>query len=150
MTSRTLTPRIWSHPAVLDLGVFDPEHLESELIKAGVNVLAVVQSFDPEEKRIQFNFPSKLTEYMTFGLPILIVAPEYASAALWVRTEGQEAVAALITRAEPEAFLQTLTRLKLAQARQNLAKSMGQIARFYSPEVLNRRFQNALLEAIKV
>lgn len=86
-TLRTIAAQVWRHPAVTDLGALDPDHVEPALMQAGVNVLCVVQSFDPLEARIRLNFPSKLTEYMMLRLPILVVAPEYASVPLWLAEE---------------------------------------------------------------
>lgn len=145
-TPRTIAPRIWTHPAVSDLGEVEPENLMAKLLGEGVNVLAVIQSFDAAERLIKFNFPSKLTEYMTFGLPILVAAPEYASASLWLQQEKDAAV--LITRPQAEAFVEPLARLQRAGERLALANKMGEIAKRYDPRLLHDQFENALLAAI--
>ena len=72
-------------------------------LRAEADVLFLPVSFDPkEESNTRLAFPSKLTEYTASGLPILIHAPQYASASLWARehdgaaaTVGSEAEEAL-------------------------------------------------------
>jgi len=143
---RTIAKQVFIHPAVSDLGAIDPEKLDGAMMEAGVNVLAVVQSFDPNEKRIKYNFPSKLTEYMMFGLPILMVAPDYASVPLWLKNQGD--VGILVTREERDAFKQPLARLQRATERHALAVRIRDCAQSYSPEFLHGRFEEALLATL--
>lgn len=141
-TPHTVASKIWRHPAVVLLGALAPNEVLSRLLAAGVNVLSVVQSFDPADRVIQFNFPSKLTEYMTFGLPILVVAPDYASVPLWLAEEPGAAV--LVMRPETEAFAEPLARLSRAEERLSLARATAVAASRYSPGHLRALFEDGL------
>lgn len=145
-TLRTVAAAVWRHAAVTDLGMLDPERVESSLLQAGVNALLAVQSFDPADRLIQYNFPSKLTEYMMFGLPILIAAPEYASVARWLTKEPSAAT--LVPRPDADAFSEVLTRLGQASERWALAKATAEVAQRYTPDRLSNLFEDSLLEAI--
>ncbi len=146
-TLRTVAARIWYHPAVTDLGPLAPEQVERGLADRGVNVLAVVQSFDPGETQIKYNFPSKLTEYMMYGLPILVVAPEYASTPLWLAEEPSAAI--LVTIPESGAFREPLMRLAQAGERFALARATGEVAQRFVAQQLSDLFERSLRQAIE-
>ena len=56
-TLRSSVARFWSHSAVCDLGRVPPNEVANVLQRAGVNVLGVVQSFDPQDERaFRLNF----------------------------------------------------------------------------------------------
>jgi glycosyltransferase involved in cell wall biosynthesis len=53
-------------------------------MRAEADVLFVPMSFAPEDRaNMSLCFPSKLTDYTSAGLPILIYGPEYSSAVRW-------------------------------------------------------------------
>ena len=147
-TPHTVAAKVWHHPAVTLLGALAPDEVLGRLLAEGVNVLSVVQSFEPSERVIQFNFPSKLTEYMTFGLPVLVVAPDYASVPLWLAEEPGAAV--LVTRPEIEAFAEPLGRLSRAEERLSLASATAAIASRYSSDHLSSLFEEGLRRVMAV
>jgi hypothetical protein len=145
-TPRSMMPRIWRHPAVLDLGGLPPDAVRPAFMAAGVNVLAVVQNFDPIDlDAFRLNFPSKLTEYTRFGLPILVVAPKSSSAALWIMRNSDAGI--LVHRPTINDISAAIQRLKIASERQKLAIGVSVAAAEFDPEVLQRRFEAALLQA---
>ena len=55
-------------------------------LRADADVLFVPMSFDPADRsNMRMSFPSKLTDYTTVGLPLLICGPEDCSAVRWAR-----------------------------------------------------------------
>jgi len=145
-TSRKSRRPVWSHPAVTDLGQVSPERVGALFRQAGVNALAVVQSFDPlDERAFRFNFPSKLTEYSTFGLPLLIVAPESASAVTWARARGDVAV---ISSESPSELTRAVNRLLDPDARFELARAFYNVAVEFAPDRLQTAFEGAISSAL--
>ena len=56
----------------------------AERLRSQVDVLVVPMSFAPQDRpNMEVSFPSKLTDYTSVGLPILIVGPRYCSAVRW-------------------------------------------------------------------
>ena len=77
-------------------------------------------SFDPIDRdNMRLCFPSKLTEYTAAGLPLLVYAPIYSSAARWV--EENQLSAELVTEENPEKLDCAIDKLKLASYRNTLA-----------------------------
>lgn len=75
-----------SRPNVFDKGFLSPTYLR-KYFQENIDVVLIPQSFTPAHKGLmKTNFPSKLLEACSFGLPILIVAPHYASAYQWAKT----------------------------------------------------------------
>jgi hypothetical protein len=141
-SSRNTMNRVWTHPAVIDLGSLAPEQVRQAFVDAGVNVLAVVQSFDPQDERaFRYNFPSKLTEYSTFGLPLLIVAPVSASAFVWA---GKHANVAAVTTNLAEGLTETVHSLNNAGTRASLAENFYKAAMEFDPEKQQAIFEAAL------
>ncbi|MGA3310593.1 MAG: glycosyltransferase [Xanthobacteraceae bacterium] len=142
-TDRNLTPPVWQHPAVQDLGALRPDEVLSRFTAAGVNAVAVIQSFDPAERRaFRLNFPSKLAEYATFGLPVLVVAPDDASASLWLK--DRPGVAILVDGLVPAQFAAAVERLRDADSRRQLAENIHAAAMEFDPATLHQRFETAL------
>ncbi len=145
-TPRDSLSAIFSHPVVSDLGALPPAEVRTRLLGAGVNVLAVVQSFAAEDERaFRFNFPSKLTEYATYGLPVLVVAPEASSAAVWSRkTPG---AALLVGDGCKNELRLAVRRLNTATERRLLANGFYSAASSFDPALLQRKFEDALIRA---
>ena len=136
----------WSHSAVIDLGCVPPDKVGEVFQRAEVNALAVVQNFDPRyEREFRYNFPSKLTEYTTFGLPLLIVGPESASAVTWARARAEVAV---ISSDSPTELRAAVKRLADPRARFELAKAFQRCAVEFVPERLQALFEDAIESAI--
>jgi hypothetical protein len=90
-------------------------------------------------------FPSKLADYTAIGLPVLVWAPRYSSAARWV-TENQGA-AELITDPDPTALREPIIRLKNPEYAAKIA-SAGVAAgiRDFSATTIRKRFMDALVD----
>lgn len=97
----------------------------NELIKRlheEVDVLFLPMSFDAIDRSyMEINFPSKLADYTAAGLPLLIQAPAYASAARW--TVDNPGVAELVTTPEPSVLASVVQRLSSPAHRLALGKS---------------------------
>jgi hypothetical protein len=75
-----------------------------------VDALFVPMSFDPRERpNMEIAFPSKLTDYTSVGLPILIYGPPYCSAARWAKEN--RGIAELVETEDGDALLQAIERL---------------------------------------
>ncbi len=145
-TSREILPRLWTHPAVHDLGFLAPEQVSGALMKEGANVLAVVQSYAPSDSHaFKHNFPSKLTEYATFGLPLLVVAPEGSSAAIWTRQNPGSAL--LVENLSDVECEMVISNLQNADSRKKLAQGFHEAAKVFEPQKLQGIFEEALLRA---
>src|SRR5690606_21206525 len=80
----------------VDIVPFRPvDALHRDLI-ATADAMYLPMSFAPEDRdNVELCFPSKLTDYTVAGLPILVRAPAYGTAAHWAQT--YQSAAALIT-----------------------------------------------------
>lgn len=141
-SSRNVMPRIWTHPAILDLGQVHPQHVREVFHLEGVNVLGVVQSFAPNDQRaFRLNFPSKLTEYSTFGLPLLIVAPKVASASAWASARDGVAVIASDLSGSLKV---AINKLNNSEVRQQLARNFFEAASEFDPDKAQAIFYDAI------
>jgi hypothetical protein len=141
-SSRRAFPKLWSHPAVLDFGQLAPDKVKGTFLEAGVNVLGVIQSFDPaDERAFRFNFPSKLVEYGTFGLPLLIIAPETASAVTWAKSKGSVAAIATDLGAGLD---EVVKQLSTPEARYSLAVEFFEASADFDPCHSQAIFEKAL------
>ena len=108
----------------------------------------VVMSFDARlARRMITSFPSKLTEAMQLGLPIVIWGPEYCSAVQWARG-GERALC--VTDPNPLALRRTLEELAASRSDQErLAKSAREAAAGdFNYEQIQAQFLAALRRAI--
>ena len=108
------------------------------------DTVLVVMSFDAAlRRRMTTSFPSKLTEAMQLGLPVVIWAPEYCSAVQWAR-QGNRALC--VTDPNPSVFRRALEELAASPAEQErLAKSAQDAAAGeFNPEGIQGQFMDAL------
>lgn len=71
-------------PSNIEFNDFVEQDKLREILYNKANSLLLVQNFEHSEKIAQMvNFPSKLTDYTLVGVPIVILAPKYASSAQW-------------------------------------------------------------------
>jgi len=107
---------------------------------ASADAFLVPMSFDPAlKRRMETSFPSKISEFAQFGVPLLIWAPSYASASIWCRESGAGLV---VADASPTALLNEAVRLaddtelwnKLAARVQHAA------AQTFNPEAIQANF----------
>lgn len=119
------------------LGVVDDEALERELMDA--DIAFVSQRYEGSE----FNIPSKLMNFMAYGLPILAAVNPTGEVARIVREAGAGWV---VDSSDPEAFPRQLGRLSAAGAE---IRERGAAARQYAEqhfvqEVFAERFEKVL------
>lgn len=143
-TNRNQFEKVFAHPAVIDLGLLAPDEVRKRFFESGVNVLSVIQSFAREDMRaFRVNFPSKLSEYSTYGLPVLVVAPESASASTWASDNpGAALVVHTVDRYEMEIAVR---RLRNAQERRAFAQAMRAAANAFDPDLMQGQFEKALI-----
>ena len=93
-----------------EIAAFRPvSELHEDLINS-VDALYLPMSFAPEDRaNVELCFPSKLADYTVAGLPILVRAPQYGTAAQWARENPS--AAALITDEHPRAIQQIVAKL---------------------------------------
>jgi len=116
-----------------------------EVMRLEAHALLLPWTFEPNEVvELSLSFPSKLTDYMATGLPILVWGPRDNPVDAWMKEVPETMVG--ITDALPESFLQALAslagdkgrRLKFGQ------RSLAAGKRFFSPDVAARKFEAAL------
>lgn len=75
-----------------DLGYAPPGEIVS-VLRAHADALLVAETFDPlHHDSVAYNFPSKLSDYCAAGLPIIVWAPPYSTAARWARENPEAAI----------------------------------------------------------
>ena len=80
-------------------------------LRADADVLFLPMTFAATERdNMSVSFPSKLVDYTALGLPILVHAPRYSSAARWAK--GHEMVAEVVETPGPGDLATALRRLK--------------------------------------
>jgi glycosyltransferase involved in cell wall biosynthesis len=108
----------------------------------------VVMSFDAAlSRRMLTSFPSKLTEAMQLGLPVVVWGPKYSSAVQWAR-RGNRALC--VTDPNPLAVRRVLEELAVSPFEQErLAKSAREAAAGdFNHERIQAQFMAALRRAI--
>jgi glycosyltransferase involved in cell wall biosynthesis len=103
-------------------GLIPSEHL-MDLLRERADALFAPMSFDPADRdRMEIGFPSKLTDYTSVGLPLLIYGPPYCSAVQW---SGQNLGAAeVVSEEDSGALASAVSRLAHdAEYRMSLAKN---------------------------
>jgi glycosyltransferase involved in cell wall biosynthesis len=124
---------------------FLPSATLMERLREEVDVLFVPMSFAPEDRpNTEICFPSKLTDYTSVGLPLLIYGPDYCSAVRWARQNP--CVAELVTQPEFEPLFGAVQRLsRSAETRWQLAQSaLTAGEKFFSHHSAMMLFQSAL------
>ena len=122
-------------------GVLDAESLDRELRQAALGVVS--QRPDVAE----FNLPSKLMNYMAYGLPVLASVRPDSETARIVHHSGAGWVA---DANDPDAFADTAARLlddPAALDRASAAARAFALAHFH-PRTVAERFEQVLLEAV--
>jgi hypothetical protein len=134
-----------SRPGVIDCGFTTPDKLRRYLA-AEVDAILIPQGFEHEYRTLlETCFPSKLPEAVRMGLPMLIVAPDYGSAARW----GREHL-------PPDFVISELSASNLAKALRVLGDEQGwrrgrdavaKAAAMFEPDLLQSQFEAALKNA---
>jgi glycosyltransferase involved in cell wall biosynthesis len=135
---------------VVELRGFVPTPEEAwEGVKRDCDVL-VFPYLDPPglmERMYSIHFPSKLTEYLAAGLPIVMVGPEAATGVRWARSHPQAVY--LLDASAPESWSAEFERLASeAELRSLLAHGALEAAvRDFDPLAIREKFRSALREA---
>ena len=134
-------------PAVRDVGELTAPDVRNYFSR-NADVMVVPQSFAPEERSlVATNFPSKLVDASRFGLPVLVIAPPYASAARWAQRVPQ--AVELAGDYGAASMARAITRLADADVRMQLARNLGSVAATqFAPDAIHGVFERALQEAI--
>ena len=131
-------------------GVYHPFIPPNQLMEAvqSYQAVLVVMSFDAAlRRRMTTSFPSKLTEAMQLGLPVVVWGPEYCSAVQWARRADG---ALCVTDPNPSVFRRALEELATSPSNQErLAKSAREAAAGeFNPELIQAQFMDVLRRAI--
>jgi glycosyltransferase involved in cell wall biosynthesis len=131
-------------------GVYHPFIPSKQLMETlhCYGAVLVVMSFDATlTRRMITSFPSKLTEAMQLGLPVVIWGPEYCSAVQWARKRDR---ALCVTDPNPSELRRALEELAASPSKQErLAKSArGAAAAEFNPARIQEQFMNVLRRAI--
>jgi colanic acid biosynthesis glycosyl transferase WcaI len=125
------------------LGMVDDEQLEHELTSA--DVALVSQRYDGSE----FNIPSKLMNFMAYGLPVLAAVNPSGEVARIVRESGAGWV---VDSSDPDAFPRSAARLTsaagAAEIRGRAVRAREYAAEHFSQTGFAARFEQTLLSAI--
>ena len=106
-------------------------------------------SFDAAmQRRMSTSFPSKLTEAVQLGLPIVIWGPEHCSAVQWAR-RGDRALC--VTNPNPSTLRRRLEELAGSQSEQEglAARARDAAEGDFNPERIQAQFIAALQQAIR-
>jgi glycosyltransferase involved in cell wall biosynthesis len=103
----------------------------------------------PEDGHVELyrtHFPSKLTEYLALGMPVIVSGPEYATGVRWAARNPKACVC--MELANPAEWRAMLVRLcndsdwRLALASGALSAAGGD----FDPETIRRKFQDRLMK----
>ena len=122
------------------LGVVDDQRLEEEL--CGADIAFVSQRYEGSE----FNIPSKLMNFMMYGLPVLAAVNPAGEVARIVRDSSTGWV---VDSSDPESFPRELARLAHdpEEVRERAAASRRYAEQHFAQDVFAERF-NRVLEAV--
>jgi glycosyltransferase involved in cell wall biosynthesis len=131
-------------------GLYHPFIPSNQLIESlrCYKAVVVVMSFDAAlRRRMITSFPSKLTEAMQLGVPVVVWGPKYCSAVQWARKEER---ALCVTDPDPSALRQALEKLAASPLeQQRLAKSACDVAAGdFNYERIHAQFIDAIQGAI--
>lgn len=123
------------------LGVVDDDRLEEELARADVALVS------QRHEGAEFNFPSKLMNYMAYGLPILAVVDPGSEVSRVVKRAGAGWV---VDSADPDAFPAALAAILGASAE---LRARGAAAQAFADEHFSRagfanRFESVLDQVV--
>ena len=94
----------------VDIASFLPVDALHRALLDSVDAMYLPMSFAPEDRdNVELCFPSKLTDYTIPGLPILVRAPDYGTAANWAKSYPQAAI--LITNEDPSTLAAAVQRI---------------------------------------
>jgi hypothetical protein len=117
-------------------------------VKQECDAVWLPYSYDAHyEPLYRTHFPSKLTEYMALGMPVLITGPKYATGVRW----GQSHPTAAVTIADEsiDDLLRASAQLRDdAAARSQLARESSGGDRDFDPVLIRERFLRVLTDVV--
>jgi hypothetical protein len=115
-----------------------------KLLRDEVDALYVPLSFEAQGSTVALlSFPSKLADYTSIGLPLLVHGPDNCSAVRWVRENGD--IAAYVTSPDPSDLMYAINRLQIPQTRIDLSlKAIEQGNKYFSHASAEHTFLSVL------
>lgn len=134
------------HDRVIIRDPVPPNQLNSAL-RDDVDVLFCPSSFDSNHRRaVKLNFPSKLVEYTSVGLPLLVWGPPDSSPVRWSDGNGDPAL--VVRDKTSESLRLAIETLRDTNMRRNLAERAMEVGRTqFSPSHVRGVFHTGLREA---
>ena len=135
-----------SLPNVTLCGLLSSNEYIQEL-REKVDVLFLPMSFSVNDRaNMSLCFPSKLTDYTTTGLPLLIYGPEYSSAVRWARENT--GVAEVVAEEGEKALSRSVDRFNDSQYRNDLGDAALRVGnRYFGHESVKNIFYDHLLRS---
>jgi glycosyltransferase involved in cell wall biosynthesis len=128
-------------------GYFEPQALWPKVREECDALLFAFGRADSKEDGIvRYSFPSKVTEYLRLGLPVLVAAPEYSAVWQWA-SKREDSL--LLCQQDPAAILRHLLRLR---GNPDFCARLGCAARRlyeleFEPAKMRERFREILAAA---
>lgn len=115
--------------------------------KEHADILYLPVYFEKEyEREVQYSFYSKLVDYLSLGLPILIQAPQISSLVEFVEQHDALPFAEIVTSNEPDALEPAITALLDSDYRKTLGENSLRVWRqCFAGDVVRSGFFNKLL-----
>lgn len=126
------------------LGPKKPEEAEKYLQQA--DALLVVMSFEKDyELFMKTSFNTKISDYSTFGKPIVFWGPEYSAPAKLLK---KESAAIVVNSPDPESIANAVWQLAKNPALQNqlVSASANLFEKYFHPDSLQTMFENEMEE----
>jgi glycosyltransferase involved in cell wall biosynthesis len=133
-------PKGWNHPRIKLQGWVDQEKLRSAISQS--DVLFLPFSFSEGERgATQGSFPSKTSDYLASGKPILILAPAYSTI---VRYAREYECAEIVDQPDLKLIAQALQHLRMSKERRLELSANGQKAFLQNHDIRRQRAAFAL------
>ena len=134
-----------ARPNIILRGLVSSGELMQKL-RDEADALFVPMSFDSADRaNMEISFPSKLTDYTSVGLPLLIHGPAYCSAVRWA--VSNPGVAEVVADENPKTLVEALRRLAASPPHRialgTQALNVG--GRYFTQEAAQAIFQQALV-----
>lgn len=132
---------------VADGGELSATNLYIYFVK-NIDVIVIPQGFDKESSILRKTcFPSKIPEACRFGLPLLIIGPNYGSAYQWAKKKIPEKC--LITELNPDKIASGIKYLKIKNNWVKAQKCIKKVADMFEPEKLHETLDKTIAKTVK-
>jgi glycosyltransferase involved in cell wall biosynthesis len=136
-------------PPTVRVRGFFPAAEMGERIAQTSHALFLPASFEPRERTdVATLFPSKLTDYVAIGLPVLVWGPEYSSAVRWALENPRATI--LVTEPDPAALRGAVLRVATDPpfAAAVAAAGLAAGSRYFDLAVARQKLRQALGSAL--